>query len=377
MATKCVEPGGDAPFSVDIAGGSGGFWSSTGGTAPTAVTDIVHGAHIKSIGYAVNAQSTASTPNFILANTGSRVSVYVYLKALPSGVNGASIFRVSLSAQEIRIKSTGVLILVDNTNGQIGSDGPTLSTGKWYRICLAYTATSTSINRFEVFVNGLSAISVTNATLGNTPGSSLVQFGNIGGDTTLDLRTSDHYVDDSSSLTDTGNIWVTAKRPNANGTVNGFTTQIGAGGSGYGTGHSPQVNERAFSTTNGWSMIGAGSAVNEEYLIESAGTGDINITGCSIVDYVGWVCAKSLASETANMILSGNLFNISLTSLTTTFTKAAASTSYPTTGAMIGLQTATDLTTVSLYECGILIAYNPFPAGPFPTSNPSTAVSFN
>ncbi|WP_323162301.1 hypothetical protein, partial [Pseudomonas fluorescens] len=80
-------------------------------------------------------------------------------------------------------------------------------------------------------------------------------------------------VDDSSALTDPGNIWVAAKRPNANGTTNGFTTQIGSGGSGYGSGHSPQVNERALSTTNGWSMVGAGAAVTEEYNIESKSTG--------------------------------------------------------------------------------------------------------
>ena len=58
---------------------------------------------------------------------------------------------------------------------------------------------------------------------------------------------------------DPGAILVTAKRPFTNGTTeDGFTTQIGASGSGYGSGHTPQVNERPLSQTNGWSVIGAG-----------------------------------------------------------------------------------------------------------------------
>src|SRR6185436_9856514 len=130
------------------------------------------------------------------------------------------------------------------------------------------------------------------------------------------LRSSDHYVDSSASLTDTGNIWVTAKRPNANGTTNGFTTQIGSGGSGYGTGHSPQVNERVLSTTNGWSMVGAGSAVTEEYNIESAAAGDIDISSANYVDVMGWVYASSLVNETASIIVNGVSSNISLTSVT-------------------------------------------------------------
>ena len=180
----------------------------------------------------------------------------------------------------VKITSTGVLQLWNRLNdNQIGSNGATLSTGQWYSITLAYTIISTSVNRFELFVNSVSTISVTNATLTST-GSTGVKIGNQNNNATLDFRTSDHYVDDSSSLTDTGDIWVTAKRPVSNGTTNGFSTQIGSGGSGYGSGHSPQVNERPLSTTNGWSMVGAGSAVTEEYNIEGKSVGDINISYC-------------------------------------------------------------------------------------------------
>ncbi len=66
----------------------------------------------------------------------------------------------------------------------------------------------------------------------------------------------DIYVDNGSDLSDPGNVHVTAKRPGSNGLSNGFATQIGSGGSGFGSGHAPQVNERPLSNTNGWSSVG-------------------------------------------------------------------------------------------------------------------------
>ena len=176
----------------------------------------------------------------------------------------------------------------------------------------------------------------------------------------MDFRTSDHYVDNSSSLTDTGNIWVTAKRPVSNGTTNGFTTQIGSGGSSYGSGHSPQVNERPLSTTNGWSMVGAGSAVTEEYNIEAKNVGDIDLSKATIVDWLGWVSASSLAGETGNIILGGSSVAQAITSTATLYTAIKGSATYPAgTGTDIGFQTTTALTTVSLYECGVVVAYIP------------------
>ncbi len=211
-------------------------------------------------------------------------------------------------------------------------------------------------------MNGVSNISITNATL-NSTGSIQIRIGNSNVDATMDYRTSDHYIDNDSSLTDTGDVWVTAKRPVSNGAANNFTTQIGSGGSGYGTGHSPQVNERPLSTTNGWSMVGAGSAVTEEYNVESQTTGDINIRNSYIVDYVGWAYMSSLVSETVQMIVNGVSTAQAITSTNTMYTKVAGSTTYPAgTGTDIGVTTDTSLTTVSLFETGIMVAYIPLPA---------------
>lgn len=354
MATKFLDPGGDATFNVALTT-AGGFWQGVNGTTAIA-TDFVHGAHIKSIKFFINSSDNVRSPSGVLADAGSRISFYVYfnsldfitLMSLQNGLNS----RVTLQI------NSGVLGLFSNTSPQIGSNGPTLVAGRWYRISLAYTITSTTVNRFELFVDAVSAISVTNATIAGT-GTNILELGNILGDDS-DTRISDIYVDNSAALTDPGNIWVTAKRPNANGTTNGYTTQIGSGGSGYGTGHSPQVNERALSTTNGWSMIGAGSAITEEYNIESTSTGDIDISAATIVDYVGWVYSSALASETASIVVNNVSSNISLTSTNTMFTAVAGSSSYPAgTGTDIGEVTTTALTTVSLYECGIIVAYIP------------------
>ncbi|MGH7745429.1 MAG: hypothetical protein ACREQ5_11645, partial [Candidatus Dormibacteria bacterium] len=357
ITSQFLEPGGDTDFGI-------GFWTGHGsGGSPTVATDFVNGSHIKSLKFSTSVNNVYVYKQAIGADSGGRISMYVYLNALPSAA--ASLFGMETVGDgsivfQVQITSGGVLQLGNGGSTQMGSNGSTLSTGTWYRLCLTWNITSSSVNTFKLFKGGTIDITVTNATLTGTGTSDLV-VGTYGGITTFpDLRVSDIYVDDSTGNTDPGNIWVTAKRPNANGTTNGYTTQIGSGGSSYGTGHSPQVNERPNSDTNGWSMVGAGSAITEEYNIESVSQGDINITSSTIVDYVGWVRSKSLASETAQIIVNGVSSNISLTSTTAFFTKVAGSTTYPAgSGSDIGEITSTDLTTVSLYEAGVIVAYVP------------------
>lgn len=354
MATTFLEPGGDADFQA--ASGAVSFWSGRNGT-PIVATDFVHGGHVKSLKYGTNGFFAVQRSG-VVSDAGTRISIYFFIHTLPTAT--AALFTVGSGAtQEVAVKITsgGVLQLFEKTV-QIGTNGSTLSTGIWYRISLAYTVSSTTVNNFRLFKNGTLDISVTNATITNT-GITLFVVGFGTSDATFDLRSSDHYVDNSSSLTDTGNIWVTAKRPFSNGTTNGFTTQIGSGGSGYGTGHAPQVNERPLSTTNGWSIINAGSVTTEEYTIEDVASGDIDIMSATIVDYTGWVCASSVTSETASIIVAGSTSNISLTSTATIFTKIAGSSTYPAGGTDIGVVTSATITTVGLYECGILVAFIP------------------
>lgn len=361
MATTFLDPGGDADFGLNL-------YASTSGS-PTIATDFVHGTHVKSIRFPPAVTSRAQTPAGVLSDAGSRWSYYVRPVVFPTAASvtiAATVTAGSTSVFGLRMTPTGKLGIYDAAGTQLGLSSKVMALGRFQRICVAYTITSTTVNRFEVFVDGVSFLSLTNVTLTATVTSAfLIQ---VTSDTTIDLRVSDIYVDNSSSLTDTGDIWVTAKRPFANGTTNGFATQIGAGGSGYGSGHAPQVNERPLSTTNGWSMVGAGSAVTEEYTIEGAGVGDFNLSGGSLVDYMGWVYASAALAETGSIIVGGASSNIALTNVNTMFTKAAASITYPAGGTDIGIVTSTTVTTVSLYECGILVA---FKVAPMDDSSPA------
>lgn len=362
MSVLFLEPGGDTTFGLGLLGTNGG--------TPAVATDFVHGGHQRSIKFRPNTLDQVAplkngSSNVVKGESG-RISIYHYFNVMTNAsaavtniikINdngGNNVFR-------LQITNGGVLQLFETTN-QIGSNGATLSTGNWYRIAIAWSITSTSVNEFRVFKDGVQTISVTNATLTRTATSGNFNsslLGNIDGDSDLDFRISDIYIDDSSALTDSGNIWVTAKRPNANGTINNFNVQIGAGGSGYGSGYSPQVNERPSSDTNGWSVV-AVAATTEEYNIEGKATGDINISTATIVDYMGWVRASSVTSETAQILVSNVTSNISLTSSVATFTAMAGSAIYPAgTGTDIGIVSSATATTVGLYEAGIVVAYIP------------------
>ena len=368
MATKFLETGGDTDQQIQT--GANGMWGSVLNPSLLAVaTDFVNSPHAHSLKFASAVGSGTGGGALLLKGTisaaATRISFYIYIVAFAASKQTLwwvdTVYNTGIS---IYITSAGVLQLWNATTAQIGTDGPTLSTGKWYRISLAFTQTSTTVNRYELKVfdstgtNQIGSISVTNATMASISGTTS-RFSPTSLNNTLDFRLSDIYVDDSNSLTDTGNIMVTAKRPISNGTVNNFNVQIGSGGSGLGTGHSPQVNERPLNTANGWSVVAAG-ATTEEYNIQGISDGDLDISTDTIIDYMGWVSTKALVGETASIIVNNVSSNISVVTSNAVFTKAAGSATYPAgTGTDIGMTTSATATTVSLYECGIVVAYIP------------------
>lgn len=369
-----LEPGTDATFDT--------AFYSTGASGTGAVTSDTGQSHtgtrsLKCATTAANDTALASVAIGVVADAGAAISFWFRVSSAAPSV--ATLFAEVIDAS----LGNSILGVALNTNGKLIADGigttktngsATLLANTWTRITLAYIITSVSNWSASIYVNGVLDISLSNGVNGNLSAASTnsVQFGiDTSGDlafTTSSILSEwfdDIYIDNRSDKSDPGDIRVTAKRPFANGTTNGFTTQIGAGGSGYGSGHAPQVNEQPLSQTNGWSMINlAPNAITEEYNIEGLTVGDVDLTGATIVDAMGWLFAKALASETGSLVLKGASSNISLTSTATLFTKAAGSSTYPAgTGTDIGIVTATTLTTVSLYEAGILIAYNPAAAG--------------
>lgn len=347
------------------------FWTTTSVTSTAAITSdsSIFYTGTRSIKLTNGGTSTSNanlTVNSVLADAGRRISFRFRTSTLPTSSSTAIVqIRDSAGNQvmTLQLATTGTLNLAPvGATTVVGTT--VLSINTWYRITLSYTITNTTTFKFQDYVNGIFESTATAGTLTRT-GSDRFQFTLNGGGGILPANTSfyydDIYVDDGSDYTDPGNIRVTAKRPNANGTTNNFVTQIGAGGSGYGSGHSPQVNEQPLSATNGWSVVAVGSAVTEEYNIEGKAIGDVDISSTTIVDVAGWVYTKALVAETGQIVLNGTTPNISITTSNALFEVYAGSTAYPDgTGTDIGEVTDTTVTTVSLFECGVLVAYKPY-----------------
>lgn len=316
-----------------------------------------------------------SSPAATAADAGTRLSMWVRF----SGIASISTPTIFVSPQ-----TTGNLIVIGlgiNTNGtlRICGRGATaidgihpLGDGSFYHIVFSYKITSTTNWSAKVWVNDILELVTTNVdgTLATT-GTNYWRFGyvssaSVDSFSSMSILTTwydDIYIDDGTGVDNTGNIKVTSKRPVSNGTLNEFTTQIGSGGSGYGSGHSPQTNEQPLSTTNGWSKSNTTLAY-EVYVVEGAAVGDVDITNRTIVDYIGWIYAKvdSTANTPSHAIVMGA--TAAPRTMTTSYAFYFAPrgvASYPSgtddIGMYAGYITTPHLT--SLAENGIVIAYNP------------------
>lgn len=358
MATTFLEPGTGATHDLS-------FFSSTTGSASSDSTVIGSGARSLRLFTSSPAAVALATRSGVLADAGRRISFYFKSTAWTGNVDIVRILTASATNvfSITRSTTTNAGALQVTPAGVTPVFGTTVLTANTvYRVCVSYYVTSTSVWRVKVYLNGTLEIDANSTgTLARSGSDTLTLVGGIGLGANQSAYFSDVYVDDgasSSGQTDTGNIYVTPKRPNANGTNNAFTTQIGSGGSSYGSGHSPQVNERALSTTNGWSVTGAGSVLTEEYNVEGLATGDVDLSsGYSVVDIGGWVYASAGSAQTGQMVLNGSTSNISLTTTNTLFRAYAGAASYPSgTGSDIGMKTSTGSVLFSLYECGVIVA---------------------
>ena len=331
----------------------------TGAASITSATDQKHtGPRSLKLSTGSPAGNAVAEFQSVLNDAGRRISGWFRFNSTPAAAG--FFYRLNTSSNTIctvALDTARKLLLTPA--GVTGVTGTTvLSVDTWYRISFCYTITSSTVWRFKVYINGTLELDLNSTGTLTRTVSARFDLGNgAGTGNNHDRWFDDIYMDDGSDYADPGDIRVTNKRPAANGTTNGFTTQIGSGGSGYGSGHAPQVNEQPLSVTNGWSMVGAGAAVTEEYNLEAASAGDVDISPFVLVDYMGWLFAKSSGSQTAQIKVGGSSSNISLTTTNTLFRKVAGAASYPAGGTDIGIITSTDLQTVSLYEGGVLFAY--------------------
>ncbi len=308
------------------------------------------------------AQNAYRSKTAICADAGSRITVRFRTTAIPASSSVAAI--IVSNASNVSILSLNFTNAGKFSMQAVGAGAVTgtqvLAVDTWYRIAIAYTITNSTTFTCRVYINGKLDISNSNSgTLTNVTTDRLILQNNTNLGASKYFYFDDIYVDNGTDLADPGNIIVTNKRPNANGAAVGYTTQIGSGGSGYGTGHSPQVNEQPLSTTNGWSITSA-SLITEEYSIEGASTGDLDVSNArkyTLVDYMGWAHVSSSGTTTRNIIVNGSATNISTTTTATTFSKVAGSATYPSGNTAIGVNDNSVNSLTRLFECGILLAY--------------------
>lgn len=372
MATTFLDPGTD--HTQDFT-----FWPiafESNGTR-TSATDQAHtGARsIKS-----NVTSSGGEANFesidgILADAGGAVSFW--LRVSTAGPATKTMLFSTLQAGDNNI----IFSLGLNTNGTLFLQGDgcsvkngatTVPANTWVRITLAYIVTSSSNFTAKLYLNGGLEATTTQAdgTLASVTTSHIK--GGIQGwpvlaptPAVMTAWYDDFYVDDRTDLTDPGttdaeSLRVTCKLPSADGTATEFTTAVGAASGA----HFDDVAERPANAANGWS-ISTTTRKTEEYTVQNAATGDVNLTGKMIRAVMGYVVAK--VDSTANspvhrLIVDGTPNAITLTTAAAPYLVASATpTGLPAgTGTDIGLDaqyTATPHVT-SLLECGILVAFD-------------------
>jgi len=375
-----LEPGTDATQDVTFFSVANSFVGGTG-TSIASASDQAHTGTRSLKAIIANSGDAAyeGTANGVVTDAGSAVSFWVRFSTVTPSVSTGFFFISQANDNQnilaIGLNTTGKLIGGALTVGAVNNQttgATTLSANTWYRLDESYVITSASSWSASIYLNGSLEISMSNSINSTLAAVStnMLEFGvdqgtGFNATSVITVWFDDIYADNRTDSSDPGAIQVTAKRPFTNGTSVGFTTQIGAGGSGYGSGHTPQVNEQPLSQTDGWAVTVVASAITEEYNLEGLSVGDVNLTGASIKGVQMWIFCKSLLTETDQIMADGTLSNISVTSTPALFVQNSPNpTTYPASaGTDVGMKTNTTATTASLYEGGALIAYTPGSGG--------------
>lgn len=282
MATVFMEAGTDATHGLE-------FFDTVTGTVTSTTEQAFTG--LRSIKFDSGAGSSVASAYQSSVNSVSRAICRMYFNDLPSAQSNI-VMLGNATALFVRLTSAGKLQLFSNS-AQIGSDSSvTIATGQWYRICVTHAGPGTTA---KLFVNGTEEISATATITGSsfvvgwctTPGANKVCYAD------------GLYADNSTANTDLGDIRVTAKLPAANNT-NSFDTAIGANP----TNRWENVDDRPLSETDGWRHAAA-TDVQENYGLQTASAGDVNLDGATLIARCAWIRAKSDAEVVPAYVNSG------------------------------------------------------------------------
>lgn len=214
-----------------------------------------------------------------------RISIWIKMNSATPLSRGELISFKSGANRSLLISRDSSNRLEVSEAGTPVTTGSTLNNSGVYHLAVAWTRTSSSVNELRIWVNG-----VLDITLSNTTWSiygDIIVLG-VGSNATSGLPYGyfdDVYMDDVSDLSFPGDIRVTAKLPAALNT-NNFDTLIGSATNRY-----DYVSERPLSTGKGIQHAGT-SDVQENFGIQGAATGDVDVSNKALIGYCGWVYGK-------------------------------------------------------------------------------------
>ncbi len=308
------------------------FWASTttsnngAVTSDTGVTFTGGPRSIKSnSGTPVAGNAFVSSPLSIFSGGVGRLTFGFRVAAfsiLGKGIFLGLVDSGSVVNLQLGVTSAGVLTLYDDTGTSVAT-GSTISAATKYRITFSLTITSTTVNEFRVFLDDSTTAALTASNVTILSGVSGFTLGNTETDVTLSTiyNFGNIYVDNGTTLDNISinGLYVTSKRPATENTTS-FDTAIGNARS---ASDFNNVNERPLSETNGWQHA-ATSDVQENYGLETAAAGDVDLTGKTLIARTAWVWAKRGAAANGSSTIDTHLrFTASTSPVTSAYTAAA------------------------------------------------------
>jgi len=252
------------------------FYIGVSGTVSSSTAQANTG--LRSISIAAGAAFTNAVR--IPWGTPRRLSLHMRFGATPGANAVLLLFSTGTGGYLYLGRNTsGNLFLAIDGGATIATGTATLGNDTWIHLVFAWIRTSLSVNEFRVWVNGTIDLTATDFSTWSDPVNNTIYI-QAGNNTGAVSFLDDVFQDDDSSLTTLPDIRVTAKLP-ATANTSGFDTDVGTGA----------VNERPLSVTNGKQHAGL-TDVQENYTLQAASVGDVDLTGATIVGYTGWVWAK-------------------------------------------------------------------------------------
>jgi hypothetical protein len=120
------------------------------------------------------------------------------------------------------------------------------------------------------------------------------------------------------------------------------------------------VDERPPSETNYKEHSAPIDAQYQTYNLQAASVGDIDLTGETLVGHMGWAWAQRSGSlDVVRLVTNGVEVNrLAQLAVSPRFiTQLATSTSYPSNARGIGMYVETEFASVTMFECGVVVAY--------------------